>query len=291
MMITVFTPTYNRAHYLEAVYISLCKQTYTDFEWVIVDDGSKDETRNFVEKIVQRGENSFPIRYFYQENGGKHRAINHGVKVALGELFLILDSDDCLTEGALEIVSDYWNQVKNNASFCGVCGRIAHRDGTLIGLPFDQEIMDMSYVDCRYRFGIVGDMIEVIRTDVMRRYPFPEFPNETFCPEAIIWNRIGNDYKMRYFNRIIYFRDYLEGGLTDKIVRLRMNNPLASMTCYSELTRYHIPFIQKVKAAINYWRFAICVGKQKHQIKVSYFWYWTLPLGALMYYIDSRKMK
>ena len=286
-MITVITPTYNRAAMLANVYKSLCSQTYTDLEWIIVDDGSTDDTSQVVNGFIQQ--NELLIHYFSKRNGGKHTAINEGVKHAKGELFLILDSDDCLTNDSLEIIDYYWKQVKGDEAFCGVCGRIAHRDGVLIGTPFEKDTLDMSYIDCRYKYGIVGDMIEVVKTDVMRLFPFPEFPNEKFCPEAIVWNRIGSRYKMRYFNKVVYLRDYLEGGLTDKIVQLRMNSPLASMTCYSELTKYDIPYLQKVKAAINYWRFSMCSKTKKSQITISKLWFWTFPLGVIMNCRDKKK--
>jgi glycosyltransferase involved in cell wall biosynthesis len=267
------------------VFHCLCNQSFKDFEWVVVDDGSSDDTQEVVNGFIQA--DKLEIKYYVKENGGKHTAINEGVRQASGELFLILDSDDCLTDDSLEIINSYWHQVKGNDAICGVCGRIAHRDGTLIGSPFEKEYIDMSYLDCRYKYGIVGDMIEVIRTDVMRLFPFPEFPNEKFCPEAIVWNRIGNKYKLRYFNKVVYLRDYLEGGLTDKIVTLRMNSPLASMTCYSELTKYDIPFLQKVKAAINYWRFAKYNRNDNHGITISKLWFWTFPLGVIMKFRDK----
>ena len=126
-MITVFTPTYNRAKLLPRLYESLCEQTYRGFEWLIVDDGSKDDTCEVVESFMNRndnenGNNNFPIRYIYQENGGKHRAINHGVREAKGELLLIFDSDDSLPDNSLELITKVYSQIKDDESFGGVCG-------------------------------------------------------------------------------------------------------------------------------------------------------------------------
>jgi glycosyltransferase involved in cell wall biosynthesis len=284
-MITVFTPSYNRASYLPKIYDSLCKQSFKDFEWVIVDDGSADNTRN----VVAAFDKKIPIRYFYQENGGKHRAINRGVKEAQGELFLILDSDDSLPPHSLERIAFYYQQVKDEQTFGGVCGYMAHHDGTIIGKGCNVSVLDANTIDLRYRYHVVGDMLEVYRTSILKEIPFPEIQGEKFVPEALVWNRIACKYKLRVFHEVVYFRDYLDGGLTDKIVKIRMNSPMASMMTYAELSSFDIPLMSKVKAAINYWRFRFCFqgkGSIPHLV-----WYWNclMPLGWLMHINDKRK--
>ncbi len=312
MLITVFTPTYNRAKLLPRVYESLCRQTFRDFEWVIVDDGSTDETTLLVSSIKNgqlKIENcSFPtlceqgldtkisIRSFRQENGGKHRAINRGVKEARGELFLILDSDDTLPERSLELISHYYQQIKDDASFGGVCGYMAHHDGTIIGRGNDDEVLDANSIEMRYKYNIQGDMLEVFRTSVMREIPFPEIDGEKFVSEALVWNRIACKYRLRIFHKVVYYRDYLDGGLTDKIVKIRMTSPIASMMTYAELNCYHIPLVSKVKAAINYWRFRCCAQKLNDNgngdyPKLKWWWNWVMPIGKIMHIIDVHKGK
>ena len=293
-MITVFTPTYNRAHLLPRLYESLCRQTFTDFEWVIVDDGSVDDTKGLVNKFLVDSVEFLGIRYFYQENGGKHRAINRGVKEAQGELFFIADSDDSLPPDALEQVARVYETVRGDESFGGVCGYMAHHDGTVIGHGNDAEILDTNSIDLRNKYHVQGDMMEVFRTEVMREFPFPEIPNERFVPEMLVWNRIATKYKLRVFHKVIYYRDYLDGGLTDKIVRIRMQSPVASMMTYAEMTRYDIPLIQKVKAAVNFWRFGACntrfLGKKKQCDipKLRWFYYLFMPLGIVFHWRDLR---
>ena len=299
MLITVFTPTYNRAHLLPRLYESLCRQTFTDFEWVIVDDGSVDNTKSLSLSLPKREGTFFPIRYFYQENGGKHRAINRGVKEARGELFFIADSDDSLPPDALEQVARVYETVRGDESFGGVCGYMAHHDGTVIGHGNDAEILDTNSIDLRNKYHVQGDMMEVFRTEVMREFPFPEIPNERFVPEMLVWNRIATKYKLRVFHKVIYYRDYLDGGLTDKIVRIRMQSPVASMMTYAEMTRYDIPLIQKVKAAVNFWRFGACNTRflvfsfwflgQKKQCdipKLRWYYYLFMPLGIVFHWKD-----
>ena len=288
MLITVFTPAYNRAHLLPRVYESLCRQTFRDFEWIIVDDGSTDDTESVVNSQFIMHNSQFPVRYYYQENGGKHRAINRGVKEAKGELFLILDSDDTLPPNSLELINYYYQQIKENAAFGGVCGYMAHHDGTVIGHGCNKPIMDTNSLELRYKYHVQGDMLEVFRTSVMREIPFPDIVGEKFVPEDLVWNRIAGKYKLRVFHEVVYYRDYLEGGLTDKIVKIRMKSPVASMMCYQELNSYDVPFAQKAKAAINYWRFRLCSKQQVGIPKLPWWWNWTMPIGAMMHQRDLR---
>ena len=285
-MVTVFTPTYNRAAYLLKVFESLLQQTFKDFEWVIVDDGSIDDTSVIIDNLQLTNDKFFPIRYFYQENGGKHRAINRGVKEAKGELFLILDSDDMLPPNSLERIDFYYQQIKGDESFGGVCGYMAHHDGTVIGKGCDIDVLDTNSIELRYKYHVEGDMLEVFRTSVLKEIPFPEISKEKFVPEALVWNRIARKYKLRVFHEVVYFRDYLEGGLTDKIVKIRMNSPIASMMTYAEMTEFNIPFFAKVKAAINYWRFRFC-SDAKEKPQIEWWWLWTVPLGWMMHLRDK----
>lgn len=292
-MITVFTPAYNRAHLLQRLYESLEAQTCKDFEWVVVDDGSQDNTKEVIEEYIKSS--SFPIRYFYQENGGKHRAINRGVKEAKGELFFIVDSDDSITENAIETITDQYKEVCDDNSFCGVSGCMTSHSGNEINnlnqtLSFDGITVHCIYcnaLDIRYKYNVKGDLAEVFKTAVLREFPFPEIDNERFCPEALVWNRIAQKYKLRYFDEVIYHRDYLDGGLTEKIVKIRMDSPIASTAHYAELNSYNIPFLQKVKAAINYWRFWLCLSDKSKAVKISNLWVLAFPLGLLMHLKDS----
>lgn len=284
MLVTVFTPTYNRASLLPRLFESLEAQSVPDFEWLIVDDGSTDET----ERVVNAFHSSFPMRYIKKKNGGKHTAINLAVKQAAGELFFIVDSDDSLPTKSIEMICKYWNQVKCDASFAGVSGYMAHYDGRIVAYGGDYTVLDCNALDFRYKYGMSGDMAEVFKTSVLCEYPFPEIEGEHFCPEALVWNRIAQRYRLRYFRKVVYYCDYLAGGLTDRIVNLRMESPVASTTHYCELSQYQIPFQQKVKAAINYWRFYACLQDKKKAPKLHWKWFWTRPLGVLMHQRDKR---
>lgn len=256
-MVTVFTPSYNRADYLPSAFESLKLQTCHDFEWVIVDDGSTDATESVVREMVESAdENLFEIRYFKKENGGKHTAINLGVEQAHGDFFLILDSDDTLASNAIATIIDKGATAGDTPDIGGVCFYMAHHDGCVIGNPVIDGIVTDS-IDMRYRRGITGDMLEVFHTKVLREFPFPVFANERFCPEALVWNRIAQKYKLRLFKDVLYYRDYIEGGLTDRTFQVRKNSPKATCLYYRELSQLNIPLKQKIKAWLNYFRFRV----------------------------------
>ena len=221
--ITVFTPTYNRAYILENLYRSLQRQSFRDFEWLVVDDGSGDDTDRLVAGWMAE-ENPFPIRYVRQENGGKCRAINHGLKLAQGELFFTVDSDDYLTDDALEKVDRWERELPRDGNFCGF---VANRGVTPEQTPnrlFDGGFMDGTALD---RYGCVdGERAFVFYTDIHRKYLYPEFPGEKFLTEAVTWDLMAHDgYKLRFYNDIIWIWEYKPDGLTKAGYQVFLDNP------------------------------------------------------------------
>ena len=289
MLITVFTPTYNRGHLLPRLFSSLRSQSFKDIEWLIVDDGSTDNTYDVVMAFIE--ENIIPIRYVFKRNGGKHRAINEGMQHAKGELFFIVDSDDMLPADALKRVAEVYGQIKEDRTFGGVAGVDAYPDGRIVGSGLPAPIIDCNSIDIRSKYHVAGDLSEVFRTDVMREFPFPEIECEKFCPEVLVWNRIARKYKLRYFNEAIYIAEYQPEGLTARIVEIRMKSPIATTTCYAEMLSLDIPFKDKVKAAINYWRFRFCCKGKKNVAKIVRLWKCVYPLGWLMHMKDIRSVK
>ena len=291
--ISILTPTYNRGELLLPLYDSLKNLTFKDFEWLIVDDGSEDDTEQYaLSWIAHNIENAeFPIRYIKKSNGGKHTAINRGVREASGELILILDSDDTLPADSLATVAQYYEQCKGYKDCAGVCGLMAHHGGQLIGTGFPKEPMYESALQFRYaeKGNVTGDLLEVYKTSVMREFPFPEIENEKFCPESLVWNRIANKYKLFCFNKVIYYRDYLEGGLTSKIVKIRMNSPVASTMTYAEMLDYNISLKWKIRSAINYWRFKYCIMNKSLKAPAVK-WYWKIfqIIGLIMHLKDNK---
>lgn len=221
--VTVFTPTYNRAYILGDLYHSLQRQTCMDFEWLIVDDGSADDTKALVASW-QGEKNPFPIRYVYQENGGKCRAINRGLKEADGRLFFTVDSDDYLTDDAIEKVIRWDGELPKDGHFCGYVGNRGITPTQTPNRLFPGGYLDGTALD---RYGQVdGERAFVFYTEIHRKYLYPEFPGEKFLTEAVTWDLMAHDgYKMRFYNDIIWIWEYKDDGLTRAGYRVFLENP------------------------------------------------------------------
>ena len=292
-MITVFTPAYNRASTLERLYKSLKAQTCTDFEWLIVDDGSTDETEDSARKW-QREENPFPLRYVKTANGGKHRAINIGVKEASGEAFFIVDSDDCLPAGAVERIAEVFASVAEDGRFAGICGLKAEFDGKKPLFNSKEAAgRDCSMLDIRRKYHIKGDMAEVFKTSVLREFPFPAFEGEKFLNEAVVWNKISEKYIMRYIGDVLYYCEYLPGGLTASIRRQYRNSPQGAKLFYGGIAEDKtMPLKERIKACILYWRY-LCFNKKAKGFPTdapSLSLFFILP-GILLFAADKIKEK
>ena len=220
---TVFTPTYNRAYILGDLYHSLQRQTCMDFEWLIVDDGSADDTEALVASW-QGEKNPFHIRYVYQENGGKCRAINRGLKEADGRLFFTVDSDDYLTDDAIEKVIRWDGELPKDGHFCGYVGNRGITPTQTPNRLFPGGYLDGTALD-RYD-QVDGERAFVFYTEIHRKYLYPEFPGEKFLTEAVTWDLMAHDgYKMRFYNDIIWIWEYKDDGLTRAGYRVFLENP------------------------------------------------------------------
>lgn len=289
MLITVFTPTYNRGHLLTTLFESICRQTFKDFEWIVVDDGSSDNTQEVMEKIIAE-KHDFPIRYIKTANGGKHRAVNCGVKESKGELFFIADSDDQLTDDALLVVAEAYEDVRNNPLIGGICGLDCEKDGKIIGSGLPKDHINCTSVEIRYKHHVTGDLKEVFLTRVLKEIPMPEIEGERFSPEALTWYRIAKKYQLKFINHPIYIVEYQADGLTAHILRLRMQSPIASMLTYKEMLEFKdIGLLRKCELAINYYRFKLCTDKRVNP-KISWKWYWAAPFGWLIHKKDLKLM-
>lgn len=214
--ITVFTPTYNRERSISRVYESLKKQTYKNFEWLIIDDGSTDNTKEVVEKFKK--ENLIKIRYIYQKNQGKHIAINNAVNNTDSELFLIADSDDAFVSYALEVFIFEWKRIKEKDKYKGIIVRsFSASNFEVIGKDFPKYRIDANELDGLFKLKLKGEKWSIFKTEVLREFKFPDIPGIKFYPETIIWQKIARKYLTRYVNipLRIYYKDQ-ENALTNK---------------------------------------------------------------------------
>ncbi len=257
---TVFTPTFNRVHTLERVYRSLLAQTYADFEWLIVDDGSRDNTKALI--ASWQSEKKMAIRYLYQENQGKPSAHNRGIAEASGRLFLPLDSDDACTADSLERLLYHWEQIPQPAreGFSGVTCHCRDLEGRLVGTPFPAAVIDATPQEMHLLGQVRGEKWGFQRTDVLRSYPFPLFPGEKFVPEGLVWNRIGRKYKIRHINEALRLYDTHSKGMTATLSRTRVHSPRGMRLYYRECLDVPMPADERTKTFINYLRASFHAG-------------------------------
>ena len=263
MKITVFTPTHNRGYILSNLYRSLVRQTFHDFEWLIVDDGSVDDTKQLVQGWINQ-ENAFPIRYHYQENGGKCRAINQGLMLAAGDMFLVVDSDDILTDDALEKIASWERELPKDSLYCGVSGNLGLSPSETPNRLFDEDFFDGTMLD---RYGAVnGERAFAFYTKIHRLYLYPAFDGERFMTEAVAYNRMAHDgYRMRFYNDIVCVYEYREDGLTKAGNALFLNNPRGYALWLREREEFTAPsFFNRLRLWYSYYcEMTFCEGKYR----------------------------
>ena len=234
-MITVFTPTYNRKNELINLYNSLLEQNYHDFEWLVVDDGSTDETQKYLKQIKK--EKKININYIYKENGGKQSAYNKGLDYAKGEIFLCIDSDDILKKNILYTIAKDFEKVKKNKKIGGIAyiqGYINDKN-KIIGTTFPNDNQEINYFDIYHKQKVRGDKLIILKTSVAKEYYFPLIEGEKFVPEALIFNRISRKYNFIVKNIIAAYKEYLNEGYSNNYFNLVKRNPLGNMLYFKEL--------------------------------------------------------
>lgn len=209
--VTVLTPTYNRAHTLQRVYESLCTQSFQDFAWLVIDDGSTDTTATLIESLKMQA--TFPIHYYYKMNGGRHTALNYALDKIESEYVINIDSDDALSENALQLVHDNWKRIppEDYNRFWCVCGRcIDASTHQMVGKPYPSNINTLKgRQQHKEIMKSPGEKSCCRKVSVLRAYPFPEFPDTKFVSEGMVWEKINKSYDQFCTNDVfrIYYTD------------------------------------------------------------------------------------
>lgn len=235
--ITVFTAAYNRGHLIERLYRALQRQTNFDFEWLVIDDGSQDNTPQLFEQWVQE-ENPFPIRFFHQENQGLIRTLNRGVQMARGEYLAKIDSDDFVVDDYMEKALSWLSAIEGNEEIYGVSGLRVQENGEPLSGRYPDIPEDPGYVDAteleRKKYHLDTDMSELWRTEVLRQHIFPVWPTEKFAPEQIVFEQIGREgLKIRWYSQPMCNCKYQPGGMTLGSRRLEEQNPMGYAMMYN----------------------------------------------------------
>ncbi len=263
---SVFTPTFNRAHTLPRAYESLCGQSVRDFEWVIVDDGSTDDTKRLVESWGETA--PFSIIYDYQPHRGKMAAYNRGVELIRGERFVALDSDDALLPDALEKLDRAWRSIPSDQRerFSGVDGLAVDDRGGVVGDAFPTSPLDISFSDLKYRLRIDGEKCGFTRAELLRMGRFPDLDGVEYMPEGVLWFRIERGYLRRCINEPVRIYHQHAGP--------RVMSPKSAATHAQGHAFWHgmvlneiITFRQSpwefVRSAVHYARFSLHAGKKR----------------------------
>ncbi len=261
-LLTIFTPVYNREATLPQLYKSLLEQSSDDFVWLLVDDGSTDNSRVLIERYIQ--EKRIDIKYVYQENKGKHVAHNFGVQMCKTDLFFCVDSDDYLTKDAVEVIRRQWKYIEKEKCIAGIVAYRGNGQGGLIGTEFPAQF-NIAPLGQLYENGKTGDTALVFKTEVIKKFPFPEFPGEKFLRESVAYNEIDKHYSLYVLRKIIYICEYLNDGLTRNVRRLEDASPRgAAMYRYCQYQKS-----KNIKGKIGYGAAYLYFAARSSQMRMA----------------------
>lgn len=287
--LTIFTPTYNRGYIIGKLYDSLLSQTNKNFKWLIVDDGSSDNTEELVKSWIDEGK--IEIKYIKQENQGKHIAHNTGVENCDTELFFCVDSDDYLLDNAVEdIYSDYCN-IQDN-SIAGIVSIRMTEKIEPIGTDMPIGIRYSSLSDLYEKYKFRGDTALVFKTNILKKYKFPKINGEKFVGEEYVYCQIDKNYKLFISSNRYYICEYLEDGYTKNVAKLIVNNPKGYTLLKLTKLRVSKSIIYRYKTAALY-IVGCWLSNNKHIIKNSPRKVITLcayPLATIVYIFRFLKI-
>lgn len=269
-MLTIFTPTYNRADKLPRLYDSLCRQSCYDFEWLIIDDGSSDNTAEVAAAFVE--EKRFPVRYIQKENGGKHTAYNLALEQAKGEWFLCVDSDDFLAENIVGKLLDKL-QTLNDQN-----GLIAYKEdvtGKVLSSQFPSGLKQEKMHLLSLKHGCSGEFTLVFSTAFAKKFPFPVFPGERFVTECVVYDQMDQHGEMALYPEVITICEYQADGYSQNANAVMKKNPSGYCLYFLQRIDLQLQFLPRIIYAGKYWCFRwICGNKAliyhgKHKLLVA----------------------
>ena len=291
--LTVFTPAFNRAYCIDQLYDSLLRQTNKDFIWLIVDDGSSDNTKELVKKW--QNEKKIDIQYIYQENQGMHGAHNTAYANIDTELNVCVDSDDFMTGNAVELILDKWNTIEDKTDVAGVVGLDINKKGNMIGSKIPDNIKYSTLYDIYNVHKSKGDKKLVLRTEIVKKYPqYPLFENESFVPLGTLYLMIDQDYKLACLNAALCVVEYMDDGSTLNIYKQYRKHPRGFRYARKIYLTYVKGLNIQVKNVLHYISSTLFIGdfrffKNNPKKELTFL---LLPLGFLFHlYILFKAQK
>lgn len=288
--LTVFTPTYNRAYILNQCYESLVRQSCKDFIWLIIDDGSTDNTKELVEEWM-KNDNKFEIRYHYKKNGGMHTGHNAAYELIDTELNVCIDSDDFMPDNAVELIVNFWNKYGSD-KYSGIVALDIYKNGEVIGCKLPNK--KSTTLSGFYDNGGQGDKKLIYRTEVINKYPsYPEFKGEKFVPLDYKYLLVDQDYELLIMNEAVCVVEYMEDGSSKNMFRQYYKNPRGFSFMRKVHMVYDKKFINKFKNCIHYVSSSF-ISKNKEFISESpnkLMTIFSIPFGASLYLLIKHNNK
>ncbi|WP_271397038.1 glycosyltransferase family A protein [Salinicoccus roseus] len=283
-MLSIYTPTYNRGDLLGRCYESLCNQDSKDFEWIIVDDGSTDDTYDIVQQWIE--ERKIRIRYHYKENGGVHTARNIGCELAKGELCVCIDSDDFLANGAVSSILNFWKKNKTK-SVVGIVGLNALSNRKIVGTKLPVDIKSEKLYNLYRKLGVKGDKKLVYRTELIKNYKYPVFKGEKRVPPSYVYFKMDKEGDLLLMNEVLCIVEYQNDGISKNLSKDIKNSPNGMKLYYQFLMDIASSPKEKYKYASHYGALRMSAGLSFKEIysesKAKFFTLLTLPTSIYLY--------
>jgi glycosyltransferase involved in cell wall biosynthesis len=289
--LTVFTPTFNRAYTLHMCYESLKRQTSKDFVWLIIDDGSTDQTEELIQSWISEG--SVPIQYHYQENQGMHGAHNTAYELINTELNVCIDSDDYMADDAVERIVTFWKK-KGSDKYAGIVGLDATPNGIIIGTPLPKHIKASKISELYSKHKIKGDKKLVYRSELTRKCPpYPIFPGEKYCPLSYKYVLIDQECPLLILNEILCHVEYLTDGSSMNMINQYRRNPRGFSFFRKVAMKFAPTYKDKLRESIHYISGNLMIYNYKFLLESPCKWTTLIatPFGVLLYFYIRNTSK
>ncbi len=292
VLLTIFTPTYNRKDKLTRLYNSLCNQINKEFKWLIIDDGSTDGTKKLIDSFIEKG--NILIEYHFQKNSGKMKAHNKGVEICGTPLFLCVDSDDYLVENSVEIILKVMS--KKRVDDKKIIGILAYKSTNKKRLMEEENIqfenLNQLTLQELYKNNYSGETTLVFKTEIIKNYPFIIYEGEKFIQEKTVYDLLDKIGKYIFFPENITIFEYQRDGYTNNIRKIMANNPKGAFHYYTELIKGEEKILSNLKNAANAVSYGF-LAKYKYKLifqEFKSFKIITIPI-ALYLYLKRKKLK
>lgn len=290
--LTIFTPTYNRAELIKVLYDSLINQTNKNFIWLIIDDGSTDNTRETIQYFIN--EDKITIKYISKPNGGKHSAMDLAHQLCTTKFIACVDSDDYLATNAIdEIYQDFKNL---NSEHCGIVYRRATNSTTPFNISWPAQNTSLYFHELSNKYGYNEDTFLVFKTDVIKKYKFPKIENERFITEKVLYSQFMFDYKMLAVDKLIYIGEYQQEGYTASASKLMFKNPLSTYYAFKSDTYYYTRYKLGAKKILLAWaryfawrKINKCKKQFKDELNINSFYKFLGWIVSPIFYIRYKK--